>query len=306
MKELTLEEWMAERPNHIGGSEVAAILGVDPNYGALSVFEKKVTGYSMDDNKVLKYGRLMEEPIASMYADETGRKVVNPGSTLYQYHPKYPWLAATLDREQWGSEEYPAPEGCEGKGALEIKNIDIPGMSPDDWNPNNDEIFKFVIQCQIQAACAGLEWCSLAGKFPYYDVEWFDMIRNDEMLEAIYPILEEFWKCVQTRTPPPVDILPETLNVCRRLWKKEEGTTIPLDKEDMDLINEWEREKHKRTKADSKAKQLETRIRYKMKSHTFGTLPDGTLISLKTTKKKGHIVPPSECRTLRRSRPKGI
>lgn len=304
MNELTREQWAEQRRNHLGASECAAVLGVDPNYGALSVWEKKVTGYSMEDNKVLRHGRLMEEPIAQFFAEDSGRRVEDPGSTLYQYHLKYPWLAATLDRYEWGSDAFPAP--ADGKGALEIKNIDIPGMSPDEWHPHSDELFKWVIQNQIQMACARLDWGTICGKFPYYDVCWFDHVRNDEFLEAIYPILADFWECVVSRTPPPVDTLPGTLAVCKRIWKKEEGTTIPLGYDDMVLINEWEKAKQQARKHDKEAKKLETKIRYMMKDNTFGTLPDGTVLSSKITKRKGHVVEPSEFKVLRRTRPKGI
>ncbi len=137
MTKLTREEWIEERKNHLGASDVAAVLGVDPRRGPLAIYEAKTTGYSIEDNKILKYGRAMEGPIADLYADETGRPVVNPGATTFQYHPDIPWLAATLDRETAGTEKFPSP--ANGSGALEIKNIDIPGLSTDEWNPENEK-----------------------------------------------------------------------------------------------------------------------------------------------------------------------
>jgi predicted phage-related endonuclease len=300
---ITREEWLEKRRNHLGASEVAAILGEDDKRGPLHVYASKVHGYSIEDNKVLKYGREMEAPIATIYADETGRPVRDPGSTLYQYHPDIKWLAATLDRETEGTEENPSPST--GTGALEIKNIDIPGLRPEEWNADNEEIFPFVIQNQIQMACAGFEWGSVTGKFPYYNLCWFDQLKDEEFLEATYPVLEEFWDRVLRKDPPPADSLPGTLDVCKRMWKNETGETVSLDADWLAMADEWEQAKSEARKADKTAKSLEAKLRAEMKDNTFGLLVDGTILTLKTTHKKGHVVKPSTHRTLRRSRPKG-
>lgn len=298
----TRKEWEDVRVNHLGVSECAAVLGIDPTYDALSIYERKVHGYTLKDNKILKHGRLMEEPIAVMYADETERKVTNPGATLYQYHPEHPWLAATLDRVVEGSDLNPAPAG--GPGALEIKNIEIPGFNPDTWEPNNEALLKFVIQNQLQMACASYEWGSLAAKFPYYNVQWFDHIRNDKFLEAVYPVLEEFWNRVINRDPPPPGNLPGSVDVCKRIWSVDDGTTVELDGDDLVMIDQWMQAKAESNDASKRAKTLEAKIRFKMQEHTFGNLPNGSVLSAKTTMRKGYTVEPVEYRTLRLSRPK--
>ena len=226
-KPKTKDEWIKQRMSYIGASEVASAIGVHPTRGRLHLYNSKVQGYTMEDNIALKHGRLMEEPISQMYADLSGRKVENHGATLFQRHPDIPFLGATLDRVTYGSDEYPSP--ADGPGAAEIKNIDIPGHTEDTWTVDNEDVFPFVIQNQVQAWCTGYKWCSLIGKFPYYGCTWFDHLRDDEFLRSILPRLEEFWNMVQSRTPPPPDDLPGTLQVIKRVWPKDKGTTVVLD-----------------------------------------------------------------------------
>lgn len=296
---LSRSEWLAKRQGHIGASEAAAAIGKDLRYGPLHVYEAKITGYSMEDNEVLEYGRDMEQPIAKLFKRRTGRTVHNPGATRYHYHPEYPWLAATLDRKTWGNKEYPAP--AKGAGAMEIKNIDIPKLRPEDWTPQNEAMLPYIIQNQIQMSCAGLEWGCVCGKFPYYNLCWFDQLRNDDFLEAIYPLLGELWDRIQRRDPPQADELQDTQNVVKRLWKNDVGTTIDLSEGEQDWVgiaDNWEKEKETSKSSAAKAKSIEAKIRAKIKDNTFGNLGDGTLFSLKTDK--------GGKRVLRRFRPRGI
>jgi len=301
-KILTRKEWLEERRNHLGASEVPAVLGVDPRRGPLAIWHMKVNGYTIEDNKVFKYGREMEAPIASMYHEETGRVVIDPGATKFMYHPKYPWLAATLDRITEGCEEHPAP--ADGPGALEIKNIDIPGLTPEAWNPNTEKCFPFVIQNQIQIACAGFEWGCVTGKFPYYNLAWFDQLRNDDFLEAAYPVLEEFWERVKYQDPPEPDELPNTIDIVKSMYPTEEGTTIKLDFDYLNIADDWEQAKHTVNRAKEDANMYEAKLRAALKGNTFGLLSDGTVLSLKTQKRDGYTVEPTEFRVLRRTRPK--
>jgi len=297
--ELSREEWLAKRREYIGASDAAAILGADPRRGALAVFESKVTGYSSDDNKWMKYGRDIEGAIANMYSEETGREVIDLGATTITVHPDLPFLGATLDR-QTHKEMDEGPHG-----PLELKSIDPYGAKvyPDQFA--EEPPLHMLIQLMIQMACTGASWGSLAGLFPGYNLQWVDRERDDKFLSAALPKLEEFWSRVQRKDPPPPDHLPGTLDVVKRLYSQEDGTTIALDAEDLQLVDAWEMTKERARMAGKDVKEMETVLRAKLQDATFGVLTDGTLLSLKTTKRSGYTVKPTSFRTLRRARVKG-
>ena len=188
MNELSREQWLEQRRHHIGASEVAAIIGVSPFADALSVWDSKVNGQKeqADAADYLEFGRDMEEPIAKLYAKRSGRQVDNLGETTLQMHPYFPWLGATLDRRIEGCEKTPAPDN--GPGALEIKNVGAPRFAPAEWTADNPEVLHHVIQNQIQMACTGWMWGCVAGMFPRYQLPWFDLKRDDDLLNSIYPV----------------------------------------------------------------------------------------------------------------------
>lgn len=293
---LSREEWLEERKNHIGASDVAAILGAHPARGPLSVYEAKVHGYCQDDNKWMKFGRDVEGAIANLYADETGREVRDLGATKIEYSLPFPFMGATLDRITWKD----SSDGGLDPAPLELKHVgDF--SRPDQWIENPP--IHYQIQLQAQMACLGSQWGSLAGMFPGYQLAYKDIKRNDEFLEAAYPELEDFWRCVVDKTPPPVESHRD-LDVVKRLYPSSSGETVALDNEIFDLACDWEFCNGAKKSAEKDAKELEAKLRAAMGDATWGALPDGTFLKLGTVKRKGYSVDPCEFRQLARTKAK--
>jgi putative phage-type endonuclease len=297
MQELTKEQWLEERRNHIGASDVAAILGVDPHRTALSVYESKINGQCQKDTDWLAYGRDIEGAIAKMYARKAKRKVVDLGATSFQYNPKYTWLAATLDRSTWFENA--------DMGPLELKSIDplCAGITANEYA--EEPLLHHVIQLQIQMACSNATNGALAALFPGYNLVHKDFEYSEDFINAALPKLEEFWERVQVKNPPP----PEThrdLDVVKRLYPAESGRTIELDKQTVEIINLWEHAKKEKLAFDKLANGYEAKIRSAMQDASVGLLGDGTQISLRSMKRKGYTrtVEPCEFRVLRRSKVK--
>ena len=75
-KPLTHEEWLARRKSGIGGSDMAAILGISPWRTPLNVWLDK-TGRAADQPPTLsqEIGNYLEPLAAKKYEEETGRRV---------------------------------------------------------------------------------------------------------------------------------------------------------------------------------------------------------------------------------------
>jgi predicted phage-related endonuclease len=292
---LSREEWLEERRNHVGASDVWKIL-----LGRqLEVYEAKVTGYSQSDNKWMRMGRKVEGAIADEYEYEAGRAVEDRGATTIVYHPDIPFLGATLDRETMDVLD-PYPDGP--WVPLECKNI---GNFTNPKKYQEDPDVRHQIQLQIQMACMNSTWGSLAALFPGYNLVWRDIERNDDFLETVYPELENFWRHVVDKIPPPVESHRD-LKVIKRLYPADSGETVVLDSEVADLVYGWEVTKHQKKEKEESLKRLEATIRSAMGDATWGALPDGTFLSLKTTKRKKYTreIEAGEYRTLRRTKVK--
>jgi predicted phage-related endonuclease len=274
---------------------------MDPRRGPLAVYESKVHGHSQEDNDWMRFGRDVEGAIANMYAAKTKRDVEDLGGTWFQPHSSVSFLSSTLDRITFKGVPGDFEKHMSEPGApLELKNIgDFSSAKAYEEDPH----IHHQIQLQIQMACLGSPWGSLAALFPGYNLVWKDIERNNEFLDEVYPALEDFWRCVVDKTPPPVESHRD-LEVVKRLYPAASGETVVLDNEMIELAGMWENSKSQSKEIERWQKETEAKLRAAIGDATWGALPDGTFLSLKTTKRKGYVVDDTEFRVLRRMKVK--
>lgn len=96
---LSEAEWLAYRRKGIGGSDVAALLGVSPWRTARDLFYDKLNIVAVEDSEdnwvALEMGHLLEPLVAKIFQHRTGYKVYQV-KKMFQ-HPKYPWMLADVD-----------------------------------------------------------------------------------------------------------------------------------------------------------------------------------------------------------------
>lgn len=293
-------DWLVLRREHVTASDVPAILGVDPHRGAFEVWAEKVGALEAEEILAMRRGRRHEAPIADEYAEETGRPVRHLGDFELQRHPAIPWLAATLDRVTEATIARPAPAGCAGAGPLQIK---MAIGSAREWE--DEPPLRFQIQVQIEIACYGAAWGSLAGLLGPQPLHVTDWPRHEAFLAAALPRLEEFRQRVIDRHPPEADGSPGTTEAVKRLWgTRGDGSTVALDHDALSLANELDHAKAKADEWSLAAQRLKNQLRARIGAATFGALPDGSFLTLKTTAREAYEVAATEYRALRRWWPK--
>lgn len=96
---LTEQEWLAYRRRGIGGSDVAAILGISPFRTARDLYDDKLNIASAADDTgnwvALEMGHLLEPLVAQIFAKKTGLEVFQI-KKMFQ-HPQYPFMLADVD-----------------------------------------------------------------------------------------------------------------------------------------------------------------------------------------------------------------
>lgn len=292
----TREDWLAARSNSIGASESAALFGLSPQgrESAFSLWAKK-TGLvepEQIDDEWLEWGQILEEPIAQRYAKRTGHVLWQPPTPwCVVTHPRLPFLTATLDRWIIGGHG----RGSE-RGDLEIKNV---GAFNADWK---EEIPLYIqAQVQHQLACTGFQWAAVAALVGGNRMETIEIERNPEYIEALERKAEEFWTMVQRKEAPPVDGTDATTKAIKKLHPNDNGETIDLDSEHVGMVRVLERLKEEIAEHQSAATEFENKLKAAIGMNTFGKLPDGRILSLKTTARKGYtaVIEPTTYRTLR-------
>jgi len=137
-------EWYAFRENGIGGSDISALLGLNPYKSAVQVFYEKIGVLNrLEDNRNLFWGRTMEDMIANVWqyvdgTDEGYIKNFNEGNVIrkcrkvngYAVNPDYPWLFYSIDRlMNKGSINLATGEVNEDEAILEIKTANSFALS---------------------------------------------------------------------------------------------------------------------------------------------------------------------------------
>jgi putative phage-type endonuclease len=88
--------WLKERKLGIGGSEVAAIMGLSKYSTPWQVWAEKTGRFDNDfDNEPMYWGRAMEPLIRQRYCCDNGVDVVVPKGILR--HPDYDFICASVD-----------------------------------------------------------------------------------------------------------------------------------------------------------------------------------------------------------------
>ena len=179
--------WLEERRKGIGGSDVAAIMGLSPWKTAYQVYrEKRKEVEDWGGNSLTDWGKRMEPAIRQWYSDQTGRSVRLPDKILY--NEKYPFMLASLD----GFTD--DPRGVEIKTARSGKDWGEPGTNqiPD----------YYLLQVQHYMIVTG---------FPVFDVpvsiaggspELYEVPADKELQDMIIEAEAKFWEQVQNGIPP--------------------------------------------------------------------------------------------------------
>lgn len=144
---MTREEWLSERRKGLGGSDAAAILGMNPYRSPLAVYMDKI-GIAPEilDNEAIRQGRDLEQYVAERFCEDTGRKVRRCNRILQ--HPEYPWMLANIDRDVVGED-----------AGLECKTTSPYNKTPFD---QGDVPAPYYWQCQHYMAVTGAKSWYLA------------------------------------------------------------------------------------------------------------------------------------------------
>ena len=180
-------QWLEERRRVIGGSDVAAIMGMNPWKTAYRVYqEKRKEVEDWQGNQATDWGKRMEPALRQWYSDVTGRPVRLPDKIIVS--GKYPFMGASLD-------------GYTDDGRIvEIKTA----RSGKDWGePGTNQIPDYyAVQVHHYMTITGFQVAdipvSIAGSSPsLYIVE-----ADKEISEMIIEACAKFWERVQSGNPP--------------------------------------------------------------------------------------------------------
>lgn len=189
--------WLDYRRRGIGGSDVAAIMGLSPFATARDLYFTKRGITPMiyeNDNWVAKeVGHRLEDLVAQIFSKKTGFRVYQR-KTLFA-HPLYPFLQANVDYFY---------ETLDGEiGILECKTCNY--NAQDKW-ANNTVPVNYELQCRHYMSVMNINTAYIACLYGNNENE-FVYRKIDRDLDYENDIIEQvryFWEeCVQKGVEPP-------------------------------------------------------------------------------------------------------
>jgi putative phage-type endonuclease len=139
---MTKAEWLKERQKGIGGSEAAAILGMNPYMSNVELWEYKTGRREREekDSPYMEYGREAERPLIELFGLDYPRyKAIMSEPYRLQRNEEYPFMLGTVDAELF-------EEGTKKKGFLEVKTTNILASGQkEQWNERVPQ--NYYVQC---------------------------------------------------------------------------------------------------------------------------------------------------------------
>ena len=128
---MTKEQWNAERLKSIGGSDAAALLGLNPYKSAFALWAEKtgeIKPEDISDREAVRLGHDLEDYVAKRFAEATGKKVRR--ENFFIYNSDFPIAHALPDRMVVGEA---AGLECKTTSSWERLKLCRDGEYPKDW-----------------------------------------------------------------------------------------------------------------------------------------------------------------------------
>ena len=247
--EMNHQQWLDMRKKSVGGSEIAAALGLSRWRSPFDVWAEKTGHVTKKDEPTdaMRFGTLLEPVIRKEFARRNGLEVCECPYILA--HKDYPFMTCNLDGY------VKLPDGsC---AVLEIKTANT--FASDEWS-NMCAPLEYIMQVQYYLAISQMRFAYLAVLIGSSDYRQVIIERDDEVIAVIIEKLKEFWRMVETNTPPPVRGMDN--NLLASLYPCSRPNVIALGKEHEALLTQYEEAK----KAMDDAKKLKEDAEAKLKA----------------------------------------
>lgn len=221
---LTRADWLKLRRRGIGGSDVAAIIGISKWRTPLDIYNDKTeegepADGQEDDNPSMEWGRRLEPVIREKYADATGFRVSKPEAMFV--NTDHPFMIADVDGI------------CEDGRILECKTA----RSGKDWGEEGTGEIPQYYQTQVQhyMAVLGAPVCDVAVLIGGSDFRIYTVRRDQELIDLLIQDEEEFW---EKHVVPGIPPAPMSISEMAATYPVSNGGEVEATSEIADALKE--------------------------------------------------------------------
>lgn len=214
------ERWGMVRRLGIGGSDVAAIVGLDKYRGARHVFEEKHGREVTRDNEAMEIGREIEDFIARMFSKRSGVPISTPPGTIA--HVDHAWAMVNIDRYALDQEtgDVAGPVECKNRSEYQLE----------EWESEDGPPDAPALQCHWGMAVGGFNVGYVAALVGGNKLRWHVVERDEEMIGHLLDYCGTWYeRHIVEGFPPPVDGLEATKDLLGRLYEVKPEAIAEVD-----------------------------------------------------------------------------
>lgn len=259
------EEWLEQRRQGIGGSDVAAVLGISKYKSPIALWLEKtgmVESEDISDVEAVYWGTTLEDVVAREFERRTGKRVKRKNAMLF--HPEHPFMLANVDRLVVGE-----------KAGMECKTAGI--YQADKWD--GDEIpDAYFLQCQHYMAVTGFKKWYIAVLIAGQRFIWKEIAREDNLIKAIVDQEAAFWRLVENRIRPEVDGSEASAKVLKEMLPRSNGQTVELGSEADFWIRQYRMACSNLEEQERFKMEAENKLKDMLGENETGNSSEGTVI----------------------------
>lgn len=248
------------RVGFLGGSDLAAVLGISPWKTPYQLWEEKLdiapeTETDELREKILKRGKRLEPVVMEQLQDEYDLTVLGRNQVFTD--PEHEWMRAEIDFE------YLAPDGSTQNGDVKTVNV----FAAKDWGESGtDEVpAYYVAQFQWGLMVSGRTTCAVAALFGTDDLRLYYVHRDEEIIAMLRERSIAFWvNFVLREIPPPMF----TAEDAARMLRKFDGVTIAANPNVLKALSVTKGIKAAEKRLEAKRDEYETYVKIAIASAT--------------------------------------
>jgi putative phage-type endonuclease len=219
------DEWLALRRTGIGGSDIAALLGMNRYTSPYEVYlDKRGELPDVPRSEFLVraayWGHKHERDIAESFSERFGLRTRRVGLIR---HVEESWRLANLDR---------LVAGCpDGPCLLEIKNRSA--WKASEWGPSGDPEGvpdTEALQTHWYLSVTGYRHAHVGVLINGNDDRYYRVEADAELAADVTGMARTFWQRVLDGDPPPMDGSAAVTDLLATLWTADPGTEAVIDR----------------------------------------------------------------------------
>lgn len=273
-------EFLAQRRKGIGGSDISALLGLNPWKSSFELYLDKTgrleENLTPEQEERMKWGTILEDVIAKDYAEQNGVRIQRINQQMT--HPEHDCIVANVDRVVLDDGTRARFNGERVLGAnkvLEVKTANAFALNSDDWGDEGSEVVptNYWLQVMWYMGITRLPVADIAVLFGGQRQKIFTVDFDKTVFDELVGQAVDWWQKHIINDVPPE---PANELEAKQKWQRSNGKEIQVTGDEADLINSLREIKRLKKGLDEEEQELRDRL--------IPALADGEIIMLGSEK----------------------